>query len=193
MKSFVEFCNANTGFFSLLVTIVSTIVAVATAIYTARVPYKRCLRVNLSFINFLSSISLDVLGLSNDQTYGVSVQATNLGRSDIFVTSVCLVLQNKFLHDPKHDHHLFSVPLNDAFRSQFKDSGNVKPGQSVSQYYPSGELLRLLEKKDAKYIVARAQDGLGKYYYGRRQKAQKLYASVKKGLEEHIERRHPQS
>lgn len=115
-------------FFSLLVTVVSIVVAVGTAIYTARVPYKRKIKVGCASIEMLTFVPNSSPDTKPEDTYGLSVQATNLGRCDTCITAVGLAVQMRRRHNPKKDLPMVMLPLNPVIRDTFPGSGMLKPG-----------------------------------------------------------------
>lgn len=83
MSSIIEWCNTNNGFLTgilSLLTLIVSIIAIIVSIRTAKLPYKKKLKLTSSFdIAFFQN---PVSGDSGTQIIGVSVNITNIGSRD---------------------------------------------------------------------------------------------------------------
>ena len=84
MQNIVDWCNANEGFTNILLSIISAIfsvIAIIVSIQTARLPYKRKVKISaatrLLFAIGSSKVSRSVAGLS--------INVLNLGNRDIYI------------------------------------------------------------------------------------------------------------
>lgn len=77
LNSIIDWCNENTGFLSAILSIVGILlsfIAICISIHTARLPYKKSLKLS-SFYDVLFSKSIS--NMVSSQTIGLSINAVN--------------------------------------------------------------------------------------------------------------------
>lgn len=99
MSEFIKWCNENQGYLSFLLTLVTTVisvVAIIVSIRTARLPYKKKIKLTGSF---KYGIGQSMFGVFS-QGYAYTVGAINIGNRDIATNYIGL----GFYHDGKMQH-----------------------------------------------------------------------------------------
>ena len=147
---FIEWCNENQGFlaaiFSLLSLLISSI-AIVISITTAKLPYKKAVRI--------SSGSYFGVGAGMEDKQGVYVNALNVGNIPINIVEVGLL-------------HGKNQCINTNTMSEAR--GVLKQMESVEQYFPDDGLRDTFRGKKGR-VYAFAKDAEGRIYKKRLCKA----------------------
>lgn len=152
MVDFIDWCNNNVGFISIVLsalTILVSIIAIVVSIRTARLPYKK--KVKVTSGSYISSESL-----------GCYVTATNIGNRKIKIENIGLKCGDKVLINPKTiaDSRIF-----------------LDAGDTTTQYFDLTDLKKQLRATgfDPKLTVkAFAEDTEGRIYQKRLSSVQKI-------------------
>ena len=96
----VEWCNLNSGFLTgvlSLLTLVVSVIAIVVSIHTAKLPYKKEIKLSSSIDVFFSRN--DTTGETDSQIIGVSVNAANVGSRNVNITYLGICVKDKSLHN----------------------------------------------------------------------------------------------
>ena len=156
MKNIIEWCNENVGFVTAILSAIGLFlssIAVVISICTARLPYKKKLKLSCT-LDYRYS---DSNGSSSERLTGLSASCVNLGHRDICVTYVGLGIRNSGL---KHDFVKFGI-INNEIKPVI-----IKPTEMTSNIFDILSLSANLKPKYEKgYIYILAYDSEGKQYY----------------------------
>lgn len=142
MSDFIEWCNNNVGFVSIVLsslTVFLSIIAIVVSIRTARLPYKK--KVKVSSGSYISSQSL-----------GYYVTATNIGNRKIKIENIGLRCGGKVLINAK------TIMESRIF---------LDAGDTTTQYFELGDLKKRLVTAGVNSkltLKAFAEDTEGKIY-----------------------------
>ena len=159
MKDIIDWCNNNEGFANILLSIVSTIlsaIAIIVSIKTARLPYKRKIKItvgtNLQFAIGLSRVSGSVAG--------ISINILNLGNRDVNIRYLGYVIKT-------NKEYQKAINLSD----EMKGNGIIHPTEVHCNSYSSADIINSFSKMPTKTkVYAYAEDSEGhtyKKYIGR--------------------------
>ena len=144
MKNIIEWCNENVGFVTAILSAIGLFlssIAVVISICTARLPYKKKLKLSCTL----------------DYRYSDSNGSSSERLTDICVTYVGLGIRNSGL---KHDFVKFGI-INNEIKPVI-----IKPTEMTSNIFDILSLSANLKPKYAKgYIYILAYDSEGKQYY----------------------------
>lgn len=140
--SFIEWCNQNTGFVSLLLstlTLLVSFLAIVVSVHTARLPYKKKI--------------LIICGsyISEDGT-GLHITATNVGNRDVYVKTIGFLIKK-----------MVYINKNTILESK----KILKQGETTSQYFHEEEIRELIKKNEVNSwtnVWALVEDSEGKRY-----------------------------
>ena len=138
---FITWCNGNTGFLSALLSLCSiliSVIAIIIAIVTARLPYKKKLRVAVgSYIG------------TNNESEGIYVQVINVGNIPVKISDVGI------MHGKKKCINI----------DTFEDSRvMLQPMETTQQYLERKDLNSVLNHLNNARIYAFATDTEGRVY-----------------------------
>lgn len=142
MTEFLNWCNSNVGFVSVLLsalTLLVSVIAVVVSIHTARLPYKK--KVLVSAGNTISDMGI-----------GLHITATNIGNRNITIKTIGFLIDAKVY-----------VNKNTLFDSQI----SLAQGVTTSQYYDLNEFKTTLASMKANpltMIKAFVEDSEGTRY-----------------------------
>lgn len=170
MNNLINWCNSNNGFLTAILSIIGlllSVIAIVVSIRTARLPYKKQIRLSASTNIFISKnmLTADV----KSQVAGVSVNATNSGARVINLTYLGLGIigdDGGWLY------------LNKLYEGM-EGKGTIRPSEIHTTNYPIKDLLMSLQdmKDDTKIFII-ATDSEGKIY----KKKYGLSATIYNGL-----------
>lgn len=132
MRSFVDWCNYNSGFVSAVLsiaTILVSIIAIVISILTARLPYKK--KAKLS-----GSISY-AFPAERPTVAAYDVNATNIGNRNINITFLGLAIKTA-LRSKKNLAALHLVGATQYYK------GIIKPSEIMTATYPAEKLINSL-------------------------------------------------
>lgn len=171
MDCIINWCNNNVGFIEALLSIVGlivSIIAIVVSIRTARLPYKKGVKLSKTF-DYNFSINKETKKVST-KLIGVSLSAVNTGSRDINLTFLGLVIKKKCLKS--------SMRKLVKFKSDENNVGRIKPTEIASVNYSTVDILANLERDHFNYkIYIFATDSEGKNH-------RKYIDKVKKFLED---------
>lgn len=142
MTEFLNWCNSNVGFVSVLLsalTLLVSVIAVVVSIQTARLPYKK--KVLVSTGNTISDMGI-----------GLHITATNIGNRNITIKTIGFLIDTQVY-----------VNKNTLFDSQI----SLAQGVTTSQYYDLNEFKTTLSSMKANPITmvkAFVEDSEGRRY-----------------------------
>ena len=167
MSSIIEWCNINNGFLTgilSLFTLIVSIIAIIASIRTAKLPYKKKLKLSSSLdIAFFQN---PVTGKSGSQIIGVSVNVANIGSRNINISYLGISVKDKSLHSGQEK--LTKI------RDEITGTGVIAPTEKTDLIY----VLSKLGRKAKLFLYAR--DSEGKEYYQKAGHAHKLVEQLLK-------------
>lgn len=98
MNEVIQWCNDNNGFLTAILSFLGlllSVIAIVVSIRTARLPYRKGLRLGFSY-NILFSKNI-ITSQANTQMAGISVTAVNVGARDINISFLGLAVKDKSL------------------------------------------------------------------------------------------------
>lgn len=174
MSSIIEWCNINNGFLTgilSLFTLIVSIIAIIASIRTAKLPYKKKLKLSSSFdIAFFQN---PVTGESGSQIIGVSVNVANIGSRNINISYLGISVKDKSLHSGQEK--LTKI------RYEITGTGVIAPTEVKTETYKKTDLIYVLSKLGRKAkLFLYARDSEGKEYYQKAGHAHKLVEQLLK-------------
>ena len=158
MDTIINWCNDNVGFTEVLssfVGIIVSIVAIVISIKTARLPYKKAIKLSKTFDYHFS---LDQITKETTcELLGVSLNVVNTGCRDVNITFLGLGIKKR---------RLFStIKKMVKIKSDENNTGVLKPTEISSVSYDKVDILANLEKEHLGYrIYIVAIDSEGKIH-----------------------------
>lgn len=150
--NFIEWCNSNMGFASLLLsalTLSVSLLAIVVSVHTAKLPYKKKLLVIAG-------------SYFTDGSIGIHITATNVGNRNIKIRTIG-VLIGKIVY----------VNKNSLFDSQVI----LTQGDVTTQYYDMTDLKAFINQNEIRpttYLIAMVEDTEGKRYKKRLSRVKKI-------------------
>lgn len=157
MSEIINWCNSNDGFIMAILAILSLIlsaVAIVVSIKTARMPYKKGLKLGSSY-NILLSQDPFTSKVSS-QTIGMSITAVNIGSRDINISFLGLAVKDKMLFGKKEK----MIGINEDIGGK----GIIHPTELSAANYNAFDLISALTKKANAKVYMYATDTEGKSY-----------------------------
>ncbi len=161
MNDFIEWCNNNSGFISAILSIVGimlSLIAIIVSIRTARLPYKRKIKVTSSTDLFFSFIP--ILNKSTSSIHGITINAINVGNRDVTITYLGILIKSK-----REKQKLFKI------NEEMKGNGLLRPTEMHSNTFLTKEILpgfmKLNNKAKAYAYVEDSENHSYKKYLGR--------------------------
>lgn len=171
---FIEWCNTNNGFLTALLsllTLVVSVVAIVVSIRTAKLPYKKKLRLSSSLdIAFMHN---PITGETGSEILGISINAANIGARNINITYLGISVKEKALSGGQQK--LTKI------RDTITGTGIIAPTEVKTEIYKKTDLIGVLSKfgKKAK-LYLHARDTEGEEYYQKAGRASKLVEQLRK-------------
>lgn len=161
MNGFIEWCNNNTGFISAILSIVGillSLIAIVVSIRTARLPYKRKIKVTSSTDLYFSFIP--ILNKSTSSIHGITINAINVGNRDVTITYLGILIKSK-----RKKQKCYKI------QDEMKGNGLLKPTEMKSNTFLTQEILpsfmKLDNKAKAYAYVEDSENNSYKKYLGR--------------------------
>lgn len=161
MNQFISWCNANNGFLTAILSAIGLLlssIAIIVSINTARLPYKKRIKLSLS-----TSVAFEkdtITGEVTSKIIGLSVNVANTGYRNVNITYLGLSIKDK------------SLPVKKQKMTKIKDTitgiGMLAPYEIKTELYRKDDLLyslSMISKKAKIYLFA--EDTEGKAYYKR--------------------------
>lgn len=151
----IKWCNENNGFLTALLALLSLFLsafAIAVSIQTARLPYKKSLK--LSVYTPLQTSFFDD-GKVRSELAGIDINVVNTGNQDVLIVFLGLGIKcKKRRYEKVYD-----------LNSEWAQNKQISPAQLYSIEYKKDALSRSLsEKKQTLKVYAYAEDSEGKVY-----------------------------
>lgn len=172
--SIIEWCNINNGFLTgilSLLTLIVSIIAIVVSIRTAKLPYRKKLKLSSSLdIAFFQD---STTGKSGSQIIGVSVNVANIGSRNVNISYLGISVKDQSLHGRRQK--LTKI------RDEITGTGVIAPTEVKTETYKKTDLIYALSKfsKKAKIFLF-ARDTEGKEYYQKAGYAHKLVEQLSK-------------
>lgn len=164
----VEWCNLNSGFLTgvlSLLTLVVSVIAIVISIHTAKLPYKKEIKLSSSIDVFFSRN--DTTGETDSQIIGVSVNAANVGSRNVNITYLGICVKDKSLHNGQEKMA--------KIRDEITGTGNIAPTEVKTEMFQKADLIFALSKLSKKArVYLYAQDTEGREYFQKVGYAQRL-------------------
>ncbi len=175
MDNFIIWCNNNEGFANMLLSIIGavlSIIAIIVSIKTARLPYKKALKLTSYYDICFFKDSNDVV---SSQLKGISVNAINIGKRNINLTFLGLAIK-----DSSHGRKPKKLV---KISEEMTGKGIIAPTEIKSESYLTKDVLFNLNKfsEDAKVFIY-ASDSEGKEYFSAMGKVKKVKQSLSKQM-----------
>ena len=157
MSEIINWCNNNDGFIMAILAILSLIlsaVAIIVSIKTARMPYKKGLKLGSSY-NILFS-QHPITSKVNSQTVGMSITAVNIGSRDINISFLGLAVKDKMFFSKKQK----MVGINEDIGGK----GIIHPTELNEANYNTSDLILAFAKIPNAKVYMYATDTEGKSY-----------------------------
>ena len=146
MEEVILWCNSNTGFISFLLaalTLLTSIIAIAISIHTARLPYKKKVLIN----------SGSYLGVgANTSNDGFHITAINIGNRQVKISEIGLKVNEKIL-----------INIDTMQESRLI----LTQGEETEQYFQIGGIIHTLQSMQVSgstKVFAYVKDTEGKEY-----------------------------
>ena len=141
MAQIVEWCNENVGFATVILSVLTllvSIIAIVVSIRTARLPFKKAIRIEAGSY------------FTTDNETGLQVTVINCGNMDFSISNMGFIAENKQLMINTRSQNTYPV--------------RIKNGEQVSEYFNGNvpEIQRL--QSSNKRIFAYVKDTEGKLY-----------------------------
>lgn len=168
MTEIITWCNDNNGFLTAILTLVGlllSVIAIVVSIRTARLPYKKSIKLSSSYSILFTRNELT--GLAGSSIVGITVNATNTGSRNIKITYLGLTVKDK------------SLGKNPMKMTKIRDAatgiGTISPSEELSELYDKNDLLYSFSKVSPHAEVCiYALDSEGQEYIKKMGHVQKL-------------------
>lgn len=138
--NFIDWCNNNMGFASLLLsalTLFVSILAVVVSIHTAKLPYKKKLLVSAG-------------SYFTDGSIGIHITATNVGNRNIKIKTIG-ILMGKVVYVNKNSLFDSQVVLAQGdVTSQYYDIEDLRVSVALNKISPSTRMIAMVEDTEGK-------------------------------------------
>ncbi|WP_294408507.1 hypothetical protein [uncultured Ruminococcus sp.] len=150
MGLIIKWCNENNGFITAILSIIGlllSVIAIVVSIRTARLPYKKKLKLTSSFDVAFSKNT--ITGEVTSNLVGISVNAANIGSRNVSITylGICVKDKNSNWNKQKMT----------KIRDEITGTGMIAPAEIKTELYKKDDLLYSLSllSGDAKiYLYA---------------------------------------
>lgn len=169
MGEVIQWCNENNGFLTgvlSLLTLVVSIIAIIVSIRTAKLPYKRKLRLSSSLdIAFFQN---PVTGESGSQIMGISVNIANIGSRNVNISYLGISVNGR-------QEKLTKI------RDEVTGTGMLAPTEVKTEFFKKADLVYVLSKLDKKAKISLyARDTEGNEYLQKAGYAYKMVEQLSK-------------
>lgn len=140
LSDVIRWCNENVGFATIVLsglTLLVSIIAVIVSLRTARLPYKKLLKIEAGSY------------VTTDGDSGLHVTAINCGNVDFTIRSMGFIAKGNQLMINMHSSNQYPIRL--------------KNGEQVSEYFADGSFA-IQNLKSNRKIIAYVKDSEGKIY-----------------------------
>ena len=169
MGEVIQWCNENNGFLTgvlSLLTLVVSIIAIIVSIRTAKLPYKRKLRLSSSLdIAFFQN---PVTGESGSQIMGISVNIANIGSRNVNISYLGISVNGR-------QEKLTKI------RDEVAGTGMLAPTEVKTEFFKKADLVYVLSRLDKKAKISLyARDTEGNEYLQKAGYAYKMVGQLSK-------------
>lgn len=169
MKTIIDWCNANNGFLTGVLSIVGLLlstIAIVISIHTARLPYKRKIKLGAST---LIGVAMGGGSRTSPAVIGFVASATNIGNRAVYMTYIGYAIKSNGKYNKIY-------PIN----RDFNCSAKLEPSECKDVQFMADELAQSFLKLDRNtklYIYA--SDSEGKEYLQKSGTVGKLLDNLK--------------
>lgn len=169
MNHIVEWCNSNTGFMTALFSFFSlsiSVIAIIVSIRTARLPYKRAIKLGSTYNILFSKSGLSV----SSKMSGMSVTAINTGARVVNIIFLGLAARDKS----------FGKELRkiEKFDKDLKGKGRLQVSEVLEIQYEVSDIIEMLSPIPNANVYLFAMDSEGNIY--------KKHIGIAKTIIEHM-------
>lgn len=146
MTDIITWCNDNNGFLTAILSFVGLMlsaIAIVVSIRTARLPYKKGLKLSASYSILFTKNELT--GSAGSSIVGITVNATNIGSRNVNITYLGLTVKDKSLG--KNPMKMTKI------RDAATGTGTLSPSEVSSELYDKNDLLFSFSKVSPKAEV----------------------------------------
>ncbi len=155
MEIIINWCNGNNGFITAILSVIGlllSVIAIVVSIRTARLPFKKKIKLT-------SSVNLDfskknITGEVLSNIMGISVNAANTGSRNVFITYLGLYVKDKKSNCDKQKMT--------KIKDEITGTGMIAPAEIKTELYKKDDLLyslSLLSENARIYLYARDTEG----------------------------------
>ena len=169
MEEVIQWCNENNGFLTgvlSLLTLIVSIIAIIVSIRTAKLPYKRKLRLSSSLdIAFFQN---PATGESGSQIMGISVNIANIGSRNVNISYLGISVNGR-------QEKLTKI------KDEVTGTGILAPTEVKTEFFKKADLIYVLSKLDKKAKISLyARDTEGNEYFQKAGYAYKMVEQLSK-------------
>ena len=169
MEEIIKWCNDNNGFLTgvlSLLTLVVSIIAIIVSIRTAKLPYKRKLRLSSSLdIAFFQN---PATGESGTQIMGISVNIANIGSRNVNISYLGISVNGR-------QEKLTKI------KDEVTGTGILAPTEVKTEFFKKTDLIYVLSRLDKKAKISLyARDTEGNEYFQKAGYAYKMVEQLSK-------------
>ena len=155
MELIINWCNENNGFITAILSAIGlllSVIAIVISIRTARLPYKKKLKLTSSVDVFFSKNTVTGEVISN--IIGITVNAANIGSRNVSIVYLGLCIKDK---ESKWNKRKMT-----KIRDEITGIGMIAPAEIKNEFYKKVDLLSSLSllSRDAQiYLYAKDTEG----------------------------------
>ncbi|MDD7513322.1 MAG: hypothetical protein PUK14_05500 [Clostridiales bacterium] len=174
MELIINWCNYNNGFITAILSAIGlllSVIAIVVSIRTARLPYKKKLKLTSSVDVAISKNTITGEVISN--IMGISVNAANIGSRNVYITYLGICVKDKKFNRDKQKMT--------KFRDKITGTGIIAPAEIKTELYKKDDLLYPLSlfRRNAKMYLY-AKDTEGTEYFERAGNVKNMIVNFKK-------------
>lgn len=175
MANIINWCNLNNGFLTAILSLVGLListVAIIVSINTARLPYKKNLKLSSSLdIEFSKNI---ITGEVSTKTRGISVNAANIGSRNVNITYLGIAIKGK--SSKKATKKMTKI------KDDVTGIGLISPTEVKTEEFKKVDLLNCLSTMCDKHdrIFLYAHDTEGQEYFAKSGTVEKMIENLSK-------------
>lgn len=169
MTEIINWCNINNGFLTgvlSLLTLIVSVIAIIVSIRTAKLPYKKKLRLSSSLdVAFYQN---PATGESGSQIVGISVNIANIGSRNVNISYLGISVKGK-------QEKLTKI------RDEVTGTGIIAPTEVKTEFFKKADLIHILSRLDKKAKISLyARDTEGNEYFQKAGYAYKMVEQLSK-------------
>ena len=155
MELIINWCNDNNGFINAIMSatgLLLSVIAIAVSIRTARLPYKKKLKLTSSVDVTFSKNTISGKVISD--IMGISVNAANIGSRNVSITYLGISVEDKKSNRDKQKIT--------KIKDEITGTGMIAPAEIKTEFYKKNDLLyslSLLNENAKIYLCAKDTEG----------------------------------